>query len=302
MFDFNDLYYFYLTAENKGFTAAARSSGITKSLLSRRIAKLEEQLNVRLIQRNSRQFALTGAGQILLQHATEIVREGHIAWESLSQHVSEPSGMLRVSCPTVLAQYHLAPLLPLFMSRYPGVTIYLDATDRQVQIIEEGIDVALRVHRDADDNPHLIARKLAENSMVLVASPGLLSSVDDISVPAQLAGFPTVSYVSDHYEREAKWALICNDGRREVVRHKPSLLCMNPGVQLEAAISGIGIALLPQIVVAEALSEGQLLRILPEWTTDTHAIAAVFPTRKHLNPAVSVFIDFLAHHFREIFN
>lgn len=302
MFDLNDLYYFYLTAEHGGFTAAERHSGVTKSLLSRRIARLEEQLHVRLIQRNSRQFALTSAGKILFQHAVEIVREQQIAWESLSEHVAEPTGLIRVSCPTVLAQYFLAPILPGFMSSYPAVNVYLDATDRSVQIIEEGFDIALKVSAEPEENPGFIVRPLVINKLVLVASPDYIAKNSPLSHPSDIATQRTISAPSDGFVQEEKWELINQDGGSITVRHKPALFCMNPRVQLEAAINGIGVALLPRAIAAGVIEKGALVQILPGWSTKEQTIYAMFPTRKHMIPAVRVFIDFLVQHFPQSFN
>lgn len=291
--DFNDLYYFYLIAEHQGFTAAERASGLTKSLLSRRIAQLEDRLKVRLIQRNSRHFSLTTAGRMLHEHAAEMVREGRAAYDSLNLHAAEPSGIIRISSPTVLAQYHLAPLLPGFMRRYPEVNVFLDATDRPVQIIEERIDLALRAHRLIDNEPGLIVRPLATSHLVLVASPAFLTAYGEPQTPQDICLLPTISAVTDRHEGELRWELTCHSGEPEVVRHRPVLFCLNPRVQLEAALQGIGIGLLPRSIAGPAIASGALKQLLPSWSTHHHIIHAVFPSRKHMNPAIRVFLDYL---------
>lgn len=291
--DFNDLYYFCLIADNGGYTAAERVSGITKSLLSRRMGKLEARLKVRLIQRDSRNFALTAAGQILLGHAREMVKEGFTAYESVTELIAEPSGQVRVSCPTVLAQYHLAPVLPGFMAQYPNVTMSIDATDRTTQVIDERFDLALRASKNLDEEPGFIARTLATIRIVMVASPGYLKQHGTPTTPTILNQLATLSSVLDRHEGELKWELTNQHGQSHTVRHRPVLFCKNPHIQLEAAIQGIGIGLLPETIALPALEKGKLVQLLTDWTPHSHIIHAVFPSRKYMNPAVRAFLDYL---------
>ncbi len=288
--DFNDLYYFYLIAEHGGFTSAERVSGITKSLLSRRVAQLEERTQVRLIQRNSRSFSLTSAGKVLFEHATQMVREGQLAYESVNELTTEPTGTIKVSCPTVLAQYNLAPVLPGFMAAYPKVNVSIDATDRQVQIIDEMFDLALRARVTLDDEPGLIARTLAISRMILVASPGFLSHYGTPDTPDMLNDMPTISSVLDRYEGEQKWQFSNSEKFTVVIRHKPVLYCLNPRVQLEAVLHGLGVGLIPESIALPLVQEGRLRQILGEWSTHDNIIHAVFPSRKHMNPAVRAFL------------
>ncbi|EPO7654995.1 LysR family transcriptional regulator [Enterobacter hormaechei] len=294
--DFNDLYYFYLITEHGGFTAAERASGITKSLLSRRVAQLEEKMNARLIQRNSRSFRLTQAGAILYEHAAQMVKEGQQAYESVNELMLEPNGTIRVSCPTVLAQYNLAPILPGFMAKHPKVKVTIDATDRHVQIIEEMFDLALKARVSLDEEPGLIARKLASSRLILVASPGFLQHHGIPTTPQVLENVPTISSVLDRAEGEQKWQLVNADTTCVVIKHRPLLYCLNPRVQLEAAIHGIGVALLPESIALPAVQKGYIKQILQEWSTFDHIIYAVFPSRKHMNPAVRAFLEYLLLH------
>lgn len=294
--DFNDLYYFYLVAENVGYTSAEKASGITKSLLSRRIVQLEDRLKVRLVQRNSRSFALTSAGKILHEHAIQMVREGVSAYESVSELVAEPSGIVRLSSPTVLAQYHLAPIIPGFMVRYPQVRLSIDATDRHVHIIEERFDLSLRARRRIDEEPGLIARTLAVSNLILVASPAFLDYHGIPEKPSDLTRYPTVSSVLDRNENEHRWDFTNDDGETFQLRHRAAMYCTNPRVQFEAAIHGIGLGLLPDTIVESAIKKGYLRKVLIDWNTESHIIHAVFPSRKHMNPAVRAFLDYLILH------
>jgi len=294
--DFNDIYYFYLTAENGGFTAAERATGITKSLLSRRIAQLEEKVGVQLIQRNSRQFSLTEAGRQLHEGAINMVAEGQSAYDSVALLRSVPSGIVRISSPTVLAQHHLSHLLPDFMRQYPKISVSLDATDRNVQVIEERIDIALRSRKSLDSEPGLIARSLATSQMILVASPDYITQHGMPTHPKQLSRMPTLSNELERLEGEQKWELFGSEGISCVIKHHPRLFCLNRWVQLESAIQGIGIALIPIPVATMSIEKGELVQVLPEWTTKVQIIHAVFSKRKGMNPATRVFLDYLILH------
>lgn len=299
--DFNDLYYFYLTADNGGYTAAEGASGITKSLLSRRVAKLEEKVGVQLIQRNSRQFSLTEAGRQLYEGAINMVAEGQSAYDSVALLQSVPSGLVRVSCPTVLAQHHISLLLPDFMRQYPKVTVSLDATDRDVQVIEERVDIALRSRKSLDCEPGLVAKPLASSKMILVASPDFISTHGNPTHPDQLSHMPTLSEQLNKLEsQEHKWELFGPDGAPCIVKHHPRLFCLNRWIQLESAVQGIGVALIPAPVASPSIETGHLIQLLPEWTSKAHTVHAVFSKRKGMNPATRVFLDYLILHIPEV--
>lgn len=298
--DFNDIYYFYLTAENGGFTAAERTSGITKSLLSRRVAQLEEKVGVQLIQRNSRQFSLTEAGRQLYEGAINMVAEGQSAYDSVALLRSVPSGIVRVSCPTVLAQHHLSLLLPDFMRQYPKISVSLDATDRNVQVIEERMDIALRSKKSLDSEPGLVARPLATSKMILVASPSFIEQYGMPTHPNQLSRLPTLSDELERIDGEHKWELFSPEGSSCIVKHHPRLFCLNRWIQLESALQGIGLGLVPSPLATISIEKGNLIQVLPEWTTKAQIIHAVFSKRKGMNPATRVFLDYLILHLPEI--
>lgn len=298
--DFNDLYYFYLTADNGGFTAAERASGITKSLLSRRVAQLEEKVGVQLIQRNSRQFSLTEAGRQLYEGAINMVAEGQSAYDSVALLQSVPSGLVRVSCPTVMAQHHIAQLLPDFMMQYPKISVSLDATDRDVQVIEERVDIALRSKKSLDSEPGLVARPLASSKMILVASPDFIEKHGNPTHPNQLSNMPTLSdQLEKQMDNEHKWELFGPDGTACIVKHQPRLFCLNRWIQLESAIQGIGIGLIPSPVAITSLENGKLIQVLPDWATKSQIVHAVFSKRRGMNPATRAFLDYLILHLPE---
>jgi DNA-binding transcriptional LysR family regulator len=168
--DLNDLYYFTLIVEHGGFSAAARHAPITKSKLSRRIATLEEQIGARLLQRSTRKLTPTEAGRVLYEHGRAMMVEAEAAREALEQMKAEPSGTVRMTCPSALAQGTVTGLITKFMRLHPKVRVELDSSDRTLDIIEERIDIALRARDSGLTLPGLVARRIASGSFVLVAS------------------------------------------------------------------------------------------------------------------------------------
>ncbi|QUX91630.1 LysR family transcriptional regulator [Marinomonas sp. A3A] len=298
--DFNDIYYFYLTAENGGFTAAERVSGITKSLLSRRIAQLEDKLGIQLIQRNSRKFTLTDAGLQLYEGAINMVAEGQSAYESVALLQSVPSGVVRVSCPVLLAQHHFSVFLPEFMKKYPKVSVYLDATDRDVQVLEERIDIALRTRGAIVNEAGIVAKKLATSKMILVASPQFIEEFGMPSHPSQLSKMPTLTETFGKQESLHQWELLGPESSICLVQHHPRLVCLNRGLLLSSALQGVGVGLVPEIVASEDIESGGLVRVLPDWTTKVSIVQAIYSNRKSMTPALRVFLDSMMHYFSEV--
>jgi len=293
MLDLNDLRYFALVAEHGGFSAVERLAHIDKSRLSRRITALEAQLGARLFQRSTRRLALTEAGRALQAHAAAMLVEAEAAQQAVAALRAEPAGTLRLSCPVVMAQYHLAALLARFMRAHPKVRIELDATDRRVNLIDEQVDVALRVSGSALPlEPGLVARRLAAARLALVASPRALGRSRPRR-PEQLAGLATVAALRGGPEQ--RWTLVAVDGGERVeVPHRPRLLCSDFAVQYQAALEGVGVALLPLRIAAPALAEGRLVAVLPGWQSPADDIHAIVPTRRGMLPAVRALLDFLA--------
>jgi len=291
MLDLNDLRYFALVAEHGSFSAVERLVHVSKSRLSRRISTLEEQLGARLLQRSTRRLALTEAGRALQSHAAAMLVEADAAQQAVAQLRAEPAGTLRLTCPVVMAQYHLAPLLARFMHQHPKVRIELDATDRLVHLIDEHVDIALRVRSAQQLEPGFVARRLATAHMVLVASPRLLGRRRPRR-PDQLAELPTLAALRDGPEQH--WTMVSSGGEAARITHRPRLLCSDFAVQYQAALEGVGIALLPLRIVAPALMDGRLARVLPEWGTPAEDIHALVPTRRGMLPSVRALLDFLA--------
>jgi DNA-binding transcriptional LysR family regulator len=288
--DFNDMYFFTQTVEHGGFAPAGRALGVPKSRLSRRIALLEERLGVRLLQRSSRSFVLTDIGQIYLRHCQAMIAEAQAGQDAIDRVRAEPRGQVRVSCPLTVAQEIMAPILSEFMNAYPEVSIMLDVTNRRVDVIEEGYDLALRVRPTIDDS-ELVARVFGTSRVSLLCSPALFNRFGEPGHPRDLAALPSLSMTAR--DNKYAWTLIGPQGEDARVDLTPRLLTDDMITLRAAAIGGIGVVALPEYMCREAMLSGQLVRALPQWMFPAGYFHAVYPSRRGLVPAVRTFIDFL---------
>src|SRR5690349_5838598 len=174
MQDLNDLFYFSIVVEKNGFAAAGRALGIPKSRLSRRIAQLEERLGVRLLQRSTRRFSVTDAGQRFHRHCQAVIAEAQAAEDAVAVLASEPRGLVRLSCPVSIVQNVMARVLPGFAEKYPQVKLLILSTNRRVDLINENVDVAVRVRFKLDTDADLVVRTFGHSHSLLVASPTYL--------------------------------------------------------------------------------------------------------------------------------
>jgi len=292
--DLNDLRYFALIVEHGGFSAAERVTHITKSKLSRRVALLEERMGVRLLQRSTRKLSLTEAGRLFYEHCAAMLIEAEAAQQAVEQLRAAPSGTVRMTSPVAIAQSYLARSVAEFMREHPRVRVELESTDRVVNLIEERIDVALRVREAGLEDPGLVARRIATGRLVLVASPGYVAEHGAIEEPAQIAGLATVGALREG--REQSWQLVAADGRTLKLAHQPRLLCSDYTVQMEAAAGGVGVALLPLRVAWRGLESGALVHVAKGWGGAEQAIHLVFASRRGMLPAVRALVDHLFKH------
>jgi DNA-binding transcriptional LysR family regulator len=289
--DLNDLYYFAQVVEHGGFAAAGRALHTPKSKLSRRIALLEERLDVRLLQRSTRHFSVTEIGQEYHRHCLAMLIEAQAAREAIERTRSQPQGIVRMSCPTTLLQYRIGDLISRFMVLNPKVQVHLDATNRHVDVLGEGLDLALRVRFPPLENSDLVMRVLADSPQRLVASPELLKGRTLPLLPADLSGLPSLDWrqPGDHL-----WQLEGPNGAMAEVRHQPRLISDDMTTLLQAALRGVGLVQLPCMVVEQELAQGRLLDIMPQWAPRCGVVHALFPSRRGLLPSVRGLIDFLA--------
>lgn len=290
--DLNELFYFAQAVEHGGFAAAGRAIGIPKSKLSRRVAALEERLGVRLIQRSTRQFRVTEIGQIYYRHCKAMLVEAEAAEQAIAVTQAEPCGVVRLSCPITLLHVHVSRMLAEFMTRYPEVTVHLDATNRMVDVVAESFDLAIRVRPRPFDDSELAHRVLSERGQCLVASAALVQKRGQPDSPQALEGWPTLARGTP--EQRFFWSLSGPNGEKVEQPFSPRLITRDMLALQEAARAGIGIAQLPLLMVKDDLKAGRLVSVLPKWHPRPEIIHVVFPSRRGMLPAVRCLIEHLA--------
>jgi DNA-binding transcriptional LysR family regulator len=296
MEDLNDIYFFASVVQYGGFSAAARTIGVEKTRLSRRIAALEKRLGVRLLQRTTRALALTEAGQRFFERCVATVEGAQAAYDSVAELRREPAGLVRLSSPVLLAQRCLAHALPGYMTVHPKVSVFVDATDRTVNVIEERFDIAIRAKPVIEDVAGLVAKTLGNSQRVLVVDPTFLDRYGRPENPVDLPKFNSVASTDDVFDGGARWNLTNLDNQTHHIELKPRLVTSDLRVRLQAATRGIGIALLPEQVVAAPLKEGLVERVLPEWYGAKNILHLVYPTPRGMLPSVRSLIDYLLIH------
>jgi DNA-binding transcriptional LysR family regulator len=291
MRDLNDLSFFAAVVANGGFSAASRALALPKSRISRRVAALEQQLGVRLLERSTRHFNVTEVGQDVYRHARAALAEAEAIEDVASRLQAEPQGLVRVSCPQGAARI-VAAELPRFLQRYPRLRVQVIVTNRRVDLIDEAVDVAIRVRDKLDGDADLQVKIVGRTRSMLVASPALLDQLGRPASPPEIASYPTISQT----ERPGleRWELVNAEGAQEVVAHEPRVSAGEFSILRQAAIDGIGIAFLAEFSCRDPLIDGRLERVLPMWGGRERILHLVFTSRRGLLPGVRAVIDFLA--------
>ena len=295
MQDLNDLRFFAEVVEQNGFAAAARKLGMPRSRLSRRIGLLEERLGVRLIQRSTRRFAVTEIGREYYRHCVAMMVEAEAAQDTIDRMRSEPQGVVRVSCPSSLIYFEVGEMITRFMIEYPKVEVLLESTNRRVDVIREGFDLAVRVRFPPLDDTDLVIRKLADSPQRLAASPSVLKDSAGPLVPADLATLQSLAL--NPAEVEYEWRLDGPDGATATIRHKPRFVTEDMVALRLAALRGVGVCQFPTFVVQDDIKAGRLIDLLPGWAPRAGIIHAAFPSRRGLLPSVRTLLDFLAKEY-----
>lgn len=295
MQDLNDLFYFVQVVDHGGFAPAGRALGMPKSKLSRRLALLEERLGVRLAQRSTRRFAVTDAGRAYYRHARAALAEAAAAEEAVARDQAEPRGVVRMSCPTTLLDIRVGPMLADFLRRHPQVELHLDATNRVVDVIGEGLDLALRVRPPPLEDSDLVLKVLGTGRQCLVASPTLLAALGRPRSPGELLGYPSLDLGLP--QNQHLWNLIGPDGEHVAVHHQPRLVTRGMRALRDAALAGVGIVQLPRMLTDAPIADGRLVQVLQGWAPREEIVHAVYPSRRGMLPSVRALIDFLAERF-----
>lgn len=298
MQDLNDLYYFVQVVDHKGFAPAGRAMRTPKSKLSRRIAKLEERLGVQLIKRSTRHFSVTEIGQNYYRHCKAMLTEAEAAQEAIEMTRAEPCGVVRLTCPIGLLESTVDSMLAKYMMKCPRVDIHLEATDRRVDLVDEAIDVAIRVRRFPLQDSDWVMRHLGDRRQCLVASPSLLNEVGEPRLPADLSQLPSLCLGQPHQAFE--WELEGPEGARATIKHEPRFITGNMTALRRAALAGVGVVQLPEMMVRDELQRQLLVELLPKWALQTETIHLVFVSHRGLLPSVRSLIDFLVDEFTAI--
>jgi DNA-binding transcriptional LysR family regulator len=285
----NDLSIFVQAVEQGSFAAAGRRLGMPKSTISKRVGELEATLGARLIHRTSRSFSLTDLGRDFFEHARASVIEAENAEAIVRTRLGEPSGTVRLTTSVPTAQFMLAPHLDALAERHPKVLLSLHVTDRFVDIVQEGFDIAIRSHQQPLPDSALVQRRLAAHDFFVVAAPGYLDKHGRPERPDDLVQHAAIVA----HASETSWRMQAADGAIIMAPVKPVMAADEPFVLLKAAAAGIGITVLPTSVCAGAIADGSLERLLPDWTAGQITTTILIPHRRGQLPSVRAVVDFL---------
>jgi len=293
--DLNNLYFFAKVADFGSYTAAAEALGMQTSKLSRRVGALENELGVRLLNRSTRRLSLTEVGKSFHRHCTAMIAEAEAGKDTINQTLSSPQGVVRISCPTGMLQGGVADIIGRFLNAFPQVQIALEATNRRVDVVDEGIDIAIRVRVPPFEDSDLAIRSLGLSEMILVGSPALVAAHPIPQSLPDIGRMPTLSMGSAG--KEHAWRFIDAYAKPVELIHSPRLVTDDLYTLRKASIDGVGVACLPALLVTGDLSSGALVHLLPALSSRSGVVHAVFPSRRGMVPAVRSLLDFLAAGF-----
>lgn len=278
MHSFDDYYYFYLVVKHGGFSAASEASNITKSKLSRRILDLEAKFNVTLIQRSTRHFKVTPLGQEFFEECAKIIEQADNAQNVLLKQEIELQGLIKISCPPVMMEHQIRPILNQFLKKYPKVRVELALTSRRIDVLHDDIDLAIRTNFSSNEDSSIIVRDVIKTTHCLVISPELLGD-REIQHVTELCEFPTIVLGTDkqHYH----WHLHHIQQREEIdIPLQPRVKSNDLMGAYYAVLDGLGIADLPYLTVERDIASGRLIHLLPEWCSNIGVVQLVYASRK----------------------
>jgi len=274
--------------ETSSFTAASERLGISKALVSKYVGEVEKDLNIRLFNRTTRQLALTEAGRRYYEQAIILLEQFSVMVDNVTDEQTSPRGLLRVSAPVTFGEMKLAPLLTEFSNLYPDLKVELILTNNAIDMLEEAIDVRLRIGGVDDSN--MIARHLKTFPLVLSAAPSYIDAFGLPITPQQVTEHQCI--IDSNFRIGRQWPLISPKGDAETINVSSSLAANSPQAVREMAIAGGGIAMTPDFIVEDAIENGQLIPVLPDYTTLEFGLFAIYPHRKYIAKKVRCFIDF----------
>jgi DNA-binding transcriptional LysR family regulator len=292
--DLNDFFLLVQVVDRGGFTAAGRTLRMPKSTLSHRIQQLETNLGVRLLNRTSRRFGMTDAGQEFYRHAVAMLREAEQAETAIRHRLSEPTGIVRCTAGLVTMQFAMGDIVADFLLRYPKVNVVAHATDHYVDIVGENYDVAVRAHSDPLPDSTLVQRTLAPAPWFLFAGSAYLDADDAPQTPQDLQKCPSLFMMRTGVAPVWRLRHSSKVKNEVVIPLTPRLLSDDMIALKRAAIAGLGVVALPGYVCREDVRSGALRRVLPSWLAGDSMFTALIAYRQGLLPSVRVFVDYLA--------
>jgi DNA-binding transcriptional LysR family regulator len=280
---------FVQVVDHGSFSAAARKLGITKSAVSQQVNQLEETLGTRLLHRTTRQLNLTEAGEMYIEGCRQMIDAAEGANQRIGQYSKEPSGTLKISCSHDFAADHLVPLLGPFMEKHPKLSLEIDGSDEVINLVEERVDLAIRIGRMTESG--WVARKIGEAEEVILASPSYLESHGVPQDPSELASHYWVAFT----RRTQPYQLLLQGptGTQQKVRLYGRAHTNSAPSMREMVKAGMGIGKILKLMVKKELESGQLVQILPEYRSEAAGIYAVYPQRAFLPLKVRAVIDYL---------
>ncbi|TFF19103.1 LysR family transcriptional regulator [Jiella endophytica] len=295
---FDDLYFYEAVVRNRGFSAAARELGVAKSVLSRRVRHLEERLAVRLIERSSSHFEVSEIGRDVFRHAHSAKLELEEAGRAAARLSGEPRGLVRVAIMPGGPAHAISEGLPDFLERHPRIRFQLIVSNRRSDLIEDRIDVAVRSRSDFAGEGDYVVKRLVSVRNGFVASPALAARVGRIEGPADLT--PLGFLGNDEMHPEEMLTVLSPDGREHKLRIEPRFASNSLPLVIDAAIAGLGVAFVPDVVAKGPVAESRLVRLLPDWHGPESVFHIVFTSRRAMLPAVRVCIDFIFERLKHL--
>lgn len=290
----DDMRIFVATVDAHNFTAAANRLSLSKQFVSRRVMALEETLGVQLLIRNTRKLAVTDLGQEFYERAKRILGEVEDAEQAMSLRRAGLRGLLRVSAPMSFGMAHLSPLVAMFLREHGDVRFEMDLSDRTVDVVGEGFDMAIRIGTLPDST--LIAQKLVDVRVVACCSPAYLKRRGAPAVPADLQRHSCLLY---GHGGAVSWDFVVDGVVKGVDVHGP-LRANNGDLIRDAAVAGLGIVRLPDFIVADALRSGQLVPVLEAFLPGATSVYAVYPQHRQSSVTIRAFVEFLRKHLKKL--
>ena len=285
MSDWSGVSEFVAVAETESFTAAGKRLGISTAQVSRQISALEERLSAKLFYRTTRKVSVTEVGGIYYQHCRQVMDGLADAERAITNLQSTPKGKLKITAPITYGERSVAPLVNDFVTQYPELEVQLVLSNQQIDLIDEGFDLAIRLGQLGDST--MIGKRLATRKQYVCAAPEYLSAFGAPHTLSELDRHNCLSGTLDYWRFQEK-------GKARNIRVKGNFSCNSGPVLVDAALKGMGIVQLPDYYVQEHINQGQLIELLPNYREPDDAVWALYPQNRHLSPKVRMLVDYLA--------